>query len=375
VKWLTVRTYKLMHLTDDALLADLSSLLARDRENTAAFLACIAEVDARRLYAPAGYSSMYAYCLEALHLSEDATCKRLQASRAAMRFPALFPALADGRLHLTAVCLLAPHLTLANADELIALATHRTRAEIELHLARRYPRAEALRIDDGISPLPQPALGQVATLSGQPALGQVGEVALAQPALGHVAAPAPAPAPAPALRDRIAPLSPERFAVQITIPKSTHDKLRHAQALLGHSLPSGEVAQVLDRALDALIDQLEKRKFAKAKMPRQQARPAAGKRTIPAHVRRAVWDRDGGRCTFVSRSGHRCAAQKPLEFDHVDPVARGGRATVDRIRLRCRAHNQYEAERTFGAGFMQEKRDEARRETTEHLAAEIPGAP
>jgi hypothetical protein len=75
-----------------------------------------------------------------------------------------------------------------------------------------------------------------------------------------------------------------------------------------------------------------------------------------------VWERDGGRCTFVSDAGHRCEARARLEFDHAEPVARGGRATVRNLRLRCRAHNQYAAERTFGADFMSHKRDAARRE-------------
>jgi hypothetical protein len=66
--------------------------------------------------------------------------------------------------------------------------------------------------------------------------------------------------------------------------------------------------------------------------------------------------RDQERCTFVSESGHRCEARKALEFDHVLEVARGGEATVDGIRLRCRAHNQYQAERTYGAEFMRHKR-------------------
>jgi hypothetical protein len=73
-------------------------------------------------------------------------------------------------------------------------------------------------------------------------------------------------------------------------------------------------------------------------------------------VRRAVWQRDGGQCTFVSAKGQRCPARHYLEFDHMDEVARGGVATVSRVRLRCRAHNQYEAERTFGAEFMENKR-------------------
>jgi hypothetical protein len=77
----------------------------------------------------------------------------------------------------------------------------------------------------------------------------------------------------------------------------------------------------------------------------------------------------------VSNEGQRCAARKFLEFDHVEEVARGGRASSVGIRLRCRAHNQYGAECTFGAGFMHEKREaaqraaEARRQESEARAA------
>jgi len=139
--------------------------------------------------------------------------------------------------------------------------------------------------------------------------------------------------------------------------QSTHDKLHHAQALLSHQIPNGDLASVLERVLDLAIGQLEKSKFAATSRPQQHPRESSHPRTIPAHVRRAVWQRDEGQCTFVSESGHRCSARRFLEFDHVDPVARGGEATVDGIRLRCRAHNQYTAERSFGAEFMRHKRE------------------
>ena len=103
-----MRAYSLSHLSDPELLRGLASLLAQDRVTTATLLAHLAEVDARRLYLPAAYPSMYAYCVHELHLSEDAACKRIQAARVARQFPVLFEALADGRLHLTAVGLLAP---------------------------------------------------------------------------------------------------------------------------------------------------------------------------------------------------------------------------------------------------------------------------
>ncbi len=339
-----MRSFKLTHLKDAELLRGLSSLVARDRMTTARVLAYIAEVDERRLYAPAGYSSMYSYCLGELRLSEDAAAKRIHVARAARAFPALFAALADGLLHMAAARAIAPHLTAANASELIADATHRSRAEVEEMLARRFPRAEALRLDDGVVALP--------IAGDEHAPGHV-DAPSSEHAPGHVEPPAP--------RVRVAPLSPDRYAIQITIRKSTHDKLRHAQALLAHAVPAGDVAEVLDRALDALIAQLEKRKVGATKRPQGKPRPTRGRRHVPAQVRRAVWERDHGQCSFVSHAGRRCDARSLLEFDHVEPVARGGRATVQGIRLRCRAHNQLAAEEAFGAGFMDARRKAARR--------------
>src|SRR5213594_2499134 len=141
-----MRSYSLTHLSDAVLIRDLAALIAHDRVTTAAILAHIAEVDARRLYAPAGYPSMHAYCVGELRFSEDAAYKRIQAARAARQFPALFTALEEGRLHLAAVCLLAPHLTPENADELLKAAAHGTKADIEQLLAERFPGTELLAL-------------------------------------------------------------------------------------------------------------------------------------------------------------------------------------------------------------------------------------
>src|SRR5512136_1858510 len=119
--------YSLKHLPDSTLVHELKSLVAQDRATTALLIAHLGEVDARRLYAPAGYPSMYEYCVRELRFSEDMAYKRIQAARAARQFPAVYAMLAEGRLHLTAVVFLAPHLTPDNADELLAAATHRSK--------------------------------------------------------------------------------------------------------------------------------------------------------------------------------------------------------------------------------------------------------
>ncbi len=258
--------------------------------------------------------------------------------------------LSDAVLLRDLAALVAPHLTPESADELIEAGTHRRKSEIEEFLARRFPPAEVPARVRAVLPIPPWSVPQLAP-------GQVGS----EPSEGAGTCNDPlAPGQVEAARAEAAPASPERFLLQLTIGKSTHEKLRYAQALLSHALPTGDVAQVLDRALDTLIAQLERRKLGAAGPRPGRHRTTVRKRHVPSHVRRAVWERDQGQCTFVSARGHRCKALRFLEFDHVDPVARGGRATVEGMRLRCRAHNQYEAERTFGAEFMSRKRHEAR---------------
>src|SRR2546422_1499817 len=145
-------TYALSHLTDHALLRDLESLVAQDRATTAALLAHLAEVDARKLYRPEGYSTMHEYCVRALGLSEDAAFKRIRAARAARQFPALFDAVAQGGLHLSAVVMLAPYLTEDTADELVRAAAHLSKLELEQLLAQRFPRPEVPTRVEALAP-------------------------------------------------------------------------------------------------------------------------------------------------------------------------------------------------------------------------------
>jgi hypothetical protein len=171
------------------------------------------------------------------------------------------------------------------------------------------------------------------------------------------AAPDPVFAPPPAPdRSKVQPLAPGRYGIQFTMGQSAHDKLCYAQNLLGHQIAPGDVAAVFERALDALIPELEKRKFAATTTPRRGPQRSRGNpRYITARLKRAVWKRDKGQCTYVSEDGKRCEACKDLQFDHVREVGRDGEPS-DGIRLRCHAHNQLTAELTFGAEFMRHKR-------------------
>ena len=337
------------HLSDAALIQLLGSQLSIDQSNTAELLVTLAEIDVRKLYLPAGYSSMFAYGVGYWHMSEDMAYKRIRAARAGRRFPAILLAIEEGRLHLTAVVFLAPHLTRENAAELIEAATHRTKAEIERMLAERFLRPDLAALIQPLAPgptdvrFPEPA-GEIRELVPEPVQNVV------KPASPLMTEPAPA---------KVTPLAPQRFGLQVTIDAETQQLLQDVRALMGHTIPSGDMAAVLPESLRITKQALEKRRYAETSQPRPGRRTKSA-RHVPAHVRREVWKRDDGQCTFVSDSGHRCEARTRLEFDHAHPVARGGEATADNLRLRCRPHNQYLAERAFGERFMNGKRERAR---------------
>ena len=278
-------SYSLTHLADAALLRDLTTLVAKDRITTAELLAHLAEVDARQLYLPAAYPSMFAYCVGELRLSEDCAAKRIQAARTARRCPGVFAAVADGRLHLAAVVLLSPHISPENAAELIAAAAQKTKAEIEALIAGRAPKLE------------MPAQVCAVELAAESAR---------EHAPGHVDSHVPAPSGGDVRyqRPNVSACSAERYAIQATLSQAAHADLRHAQDLLAHQLRPGDLGAVLERALRALVEKLEHRKYAATSQPRA-ARSSKGGRHIPASVRRAVLARDGEGCTFTSDAGQR----------------------------------------------------------------------
>jgi hypothetical protein len=202
------------------------------------------------------------------------------------------------------------------------------------------------------------AVGSVGTAAEPTAIGPL--VASATDATPVLARPTPG---ATRSRQIVRPLAADRYEIRFTAPAATRDKLQLASDLLRHTVPDGDVAEIIDRALTVLLEDLATRKFAATARPasgRTQEQDAATRtRHVPARVKRAVWLRDGGRCAFVTLRGkgsgespRRCRERAFLEFHHVRPYAVGGEATVENIQLRCRAHNGYEAELFYGGRFQ-----------------------
>lgn len=311
-------------LTDDQLEARLRGVCARERSASAEAIALLAELETRDAVLRAGYGSLFAYCRDALGLSEADACQRIAVARAARRFPVIVTMLAEGSITLAAVRLLGNCLTTENHRNVLESARGKRKAEVEEMVARLAPRPD---VPDEVRRLKPPVAG--------------------------LAAPGPAAPSAPAWT-AIERLSPSRYRLEVTIDEGAFEKLRLARDMLRHAIPPCADGAVLERALAALLADLARQKFAATASPRPPRDAEPDSRHVPAEVKRRVWLRDLGRCAFVGTGGRRCEERALLEFHHVKPYAVGGEATVENIQLRCRRHNQYEARVAFGG-----TRDEA----------------
>lgn len=331
-------------LSDRDLLAHVRLAAQVERQATAHLIALLAELDARRLYLGEGFSSLFTYCTQALHLSEHATYNRIEAARAARRFPIVLELIEEGAVTLTTIRLLAPHLTPENHRDVLARARHNSKRDVEQLVAALNPRPDEPATIRKLPSPAAPAPTSPPTPSDAPPLAMIAATRSAAPPASELASRPPSNRPA-----EVKPLAPERYKVQFTVNRDTYDKLRRAQDLLRHSVPDGDPAVIFERALTLLVTELERRKVASTDRPRESRSINVTSRHIPAAVKRTVWERDGGRCAFVGGQG-RCTETGFLEYHHVIPFADGGKSTAANLELRCRSHNGYEAERWFGTG-------------------------
>jgi 5-methylcytosine-specific restriction endonuclease McrA len=151
-------------------------------------------------------------------------------------------------------------------------------------------------------------------------------------------------------RDEIEPLDAQLARLHVTVSRRLLEKLDAAKDALAHACPGANAAQVFERGLDLVLAQHAKRKGLVEK-PRKEPRPSSTD-AVPAHVKRAVWLRAGGRCEWVLPSGERCDSTRKLEYDHILALALGGKSTLDNVRLACRAHNLLAARQAFGDAVM-----------------------
>jgi hypothetical protein len=340
----------------------LAELLARERTALAEFLVALAAFDAKRVWLALGYGSLFDFLHRELGLSKGAAFYRKAAVELIQRFPEIVEPLRDGRLCLMSVAEVARVLTPENRDEVLPRFFRLSKREAQVLAASLAPRE---------NPPLREVVTAVRTVVAPPALAFVEAEApgrdlvlpveperpSAAVALGgeSTADAVPAEPPSSAAQARTPPttsepLTAELSRLHVTVSRRFLEKLEKARAALSHSLPGGGAEEILEAGLDLVIERHEKRRGI-VERPRREPPPSKPEH-VPAHVKRAVWKRDGGRCQWPLEGGGVCGSTRQVELDHVTPRGRGGLATVEGMRCLCRPHNSLAARQAYGDEWM-----------------------
>ena len=354
--------------SDQELLDSVWAAVRRETENVAVVIAHIAEIEKRNIFPEDGFGSLKGYCMEALHFSEDQTYTRIGVARIARKFPVVLEMLADGLVHLTAVLRLGPSLTEENHVAILDEATYKTMDDVEKLVARLRPKGPVATTIRKVSRTEtSPAQRDFVDPSDDSTPSEVEEE----------------PEKPEFYRKKIvSPIAPDLYDFHFTGDGEMADALKLLQELLSHRVPNGPVIIMKD-ALLMRLKQVQRQRYGKGRRKKKSStkgrEAAAGStgvvtsaagagavsakgsvdlseikdadepsRYIPDDVKEAVWERDKGRCAFISKKGRWCTERRFLEFHHIIPFAWNGPTTVDNLELRCRTHNAYEGELLFG---------------------------
>ncbi|MEN8377082.1 MAG: hypothetical protein ABFS34_16785, partial [Gemmatimonadota bacterium] len=305
----------------------------RERDATAVIVAHLVVLERERIHIDMGYASLFSYCTERLGYSRDAAYKRIRAARAAEDHPEVIDHLESGELSLSGVLALAKHLTGGEVGkELLEASRKKSTREIEAMVATE------------VRTLPRSG-------SGPRKSGTV-----------RWAARFP-DANSPRGELRMKAVGDELVRIEMVVATSVAEKLERARDIDRHRNPSGDIEPILDEALDLFVAGVEKRKHAVVDAPRARNEEIETE-TVPAAVRRAVHDRDGGRCTFEGTE-RVCGEQAFVEFDHVQSRARGGEHSEENGAELCGVHNRRKAELEMGTDAID--RGRARTQTERDL--------
>lgn len=309
----------LRSLTDKSLHEKTQALVKNEREITLQVLQHLREVERRSLFATLSYSSLFEYAVKELKYSESAALRRISSMRLLRELPELEKKVESGALPLSTLSQAQSFFRQEKTQnlekiEILSTLENKSAREVERELVSRSSEPEKL------------------------------------------------------VKEKLRAVSATHTEVKFLVEEEFISELEELKAMLSHKMPNASLKELMAFALKQTLKELRPKEpkeknsvdkqpapptsEAKQSSPQQQPTPPAlvvkNTRYIPVEVKRQVWKRDQGQCSF-NCGGKRCGAKHFLEFDHIKPFALGGEATAENLRLRCRTHNQLAAVGNYGA--------------------------
>ena len=290
----------LKYLSDDQLHSQIINTSERERAVTLELLKELNEVERRHLYSKYSCSSLHAYCVKHLKMSDPQAARRVNASRLLKEVPVIEEKILDGTMTLTSVSQAA------------------TFFKQEARSGQKFEASEKLEV-----------LTQLESKSTR----EVEQILVSKSASPEIH-----------LKDRVKAKTENLNEVRLHFDNETIEMLEKLKSLWSHAMPNASYSDLFKR----MIEESMRRHDPIKKAERSH-------KTGKSWIKHQVRFRDQNRCTFVDpRTGERCNSEHFLEEDHIQPKALGGEYTTENIRLRCRAHNQRHAINVYGLTKMQQ---------------------
>ena len=361
-------------LRDKELLKATADLVHRERQVLTLVLHHLREVEKRRLFSDLGYPSLFEDCVRELKYSEGQAGRRIQAMRLLKELPEIESMIKSGSLSLT---------NLSQAQSYFR-DVQKQAIKVDSNdqgILQDQPLSRALKLEILQS------LENTSSREGQKRLIEI------EQEYGRLGA-------APAMpKDRERPLAQDYNQVCFAMSPELKEQLEIARSLLGAVGAQMNLNDLILKVPQIAVRELEVKKFGKKRNPtpapeldtesllgmglpelpshrlelgltqskaqsiietkptenltakdsrlatnsnlNQSRIKSSNPRHIPRANRRAVWDRDGGKCVC-------CSSRRNLNFDHIQPVALGGESDESNLRLLCFQCNQRQAIKTFG---------------------------
>lgn len=378
----------LASLSDHQLLESGDDAVRREHRFPIRILDFLNEMERRSLHLTEGHSSLFDYCTRRWRFSSSKAGRYIAAARCMKKYTEIRPLLEGRGVTVCGAARIAGILSEDNCEELLHRVAGRRFAEIESIVAEH---SIAPNVRDSVrvigkegKPIDRKSAGQDIFDAGANAAssspgtpenhsqrGSDFQSERKPEAVESPVSPAVSGKPKPARRYEIRFSASEEFLMKLERAKAICSTRSSLEAILEKALdellerrdPEGKQARRVARNSRQKRRGDERRKAAQGggrqsrpnggsvtEQPRgKEPRPGpAHTRHIPANIRDEVFARDGGRCTFVGRSGTRCGSTHHLQINHIHPFALGGNHAPENLGLLCGKHNRLEAERIFG---------------------------
>jgi hypothetical protein len=344
-------------LTTEALDQSAEKLVREEKRNVALVIAHIAEISRRKADLECGYKNVFEYCTKRLRLSEGSVALRLQVANVSRRLPQLLMALAENRISLTVAGHLAPHLNEDNVDKILTDCDGMTKRDVEEYLVELRPK---LVFKPSIRKRPSPSKES----EKAPAEEQQEALRNEEPS----GPPPPSPSP-----NVLEPARTDVFNFRFSADRDFREKFERLAEVLGIENPLKNMAEVFERAVDFSLEKKDPKRKLERRLKKERERGAeqvqsrpdeisetgeeekAESRYISSEVRERVFARAGYQCQFEGPDGTRCSSRTGLEIEHELPFAIYRSHDERRLKVLCRRHNLFQAERVYGAAFIQAK--------------------